>query len=116
MTFLLTLRDYTLLTLWGWPGVLLALLAAFHLLERTLMPRSILSRRSELFVAAAILAFGLFSTWRGLSLPANGVELEQQLKQQQREAEERKREEKEDQAFKSRVESLRQELAGQRTR
>ena len=120
---LLSILDYIFLTLWGWPGIVLALLAVSHLLERAFRPRLMFSGRSKLMVASAILAIGLFFTWRGLSLPASLAELDEQLSERERESREGARESREREhqsmeaeALHRRAESLRRELADQRGR
>jgi type VI protein secretion system component VasK len=103
MKLLSTIWDYVLLTLWGWPGILLVILASGHLLERAFMPKLAFSARRKLVVAAFILAIGLYATWRGLWLPANSAELDQQLKERERQSEK-------EQALQRRIESLRRDV------
>jgi hypothetical protein len=81
-----TLADYVLVTLWGWPGILAALLGAWHAAERLLRWTPLLSGRAKLAVVAAGLAVGLAFTARGVSLPAHDLALGAEIERHRRES------------------------------
>jgi len=65
---LLTALKYLIVTLWGWPGVLLGVLAAVDVLQH-LLRRCVVRPLWLRMSAAAILAAGVFMTWFYLSIP-----------------------------------------------
>ena len=108
--------DYLFLTLWGWPGVLLAVVASVHLVERAYIGRVVFSTRNKLILAGSIITIGLFSTWQGQSLPLNSSELAEQLREREREAKERKDKMQQEEALQNQAQRLREELSGQQRR
>jgi hypothetical protein len=62
--------KWVILALWGWPGLLLAVLAGVDLLERAFHRTVTCSTRYKVIVAAVIFGVGIWSAPRGLPTPA----------------------------------------------
>ena len=74
-----TLPASLVAALWGWPGVVLILLGAWHLAERRYHWPPILPGRVKAAAAAVTIALVVITAWHGVSLPADDAALGAQL-------------------------------------
>ena len=113
--------DYIVSVMLGWPGALLGLLLLVYLLEQSLDRRLFGSTRVKVVLAAVILVIGMVTAHPRLSTPG-GAAIQRAQELRKRHARDaaaddarRQRDEDSDRRLKQEAESLRQELANERT-